>query len=273
MAMPRPGDRMWLPAILGLCFILGVTLIVVPVVLGWSWDYGVTKEIGTAVMIVALLGLTVDLWLKTAIARDVFEAALGYVFPEEFRAEVRQITSYKFFCERHRLEIKIEPIDDECVRVIWSVERLLKNISSTKEPINGYVHIDEYHFRQASSEIFDCEVRLEGQAGIGYKEIEKDSHTLWAKTDAVEVPPQQYVYLRSKAAEIKRINDQMSLVFLAPTRNPETFVDIPEHLDCGFGFGTPNEKKEKSKYSHHYIMTGTYFPHQHMSFRWWPKAP
>jgi hypothetical protein len=44
-----------------------------------EWDHGVATELGVALIVAAILGFTIDGFLKTALAKDVFEATLGYI--------------------------------------------------------------------------------------------------------------------------------------------------------------------------------------------------
>jgi len=74
--------------------VFGAAMIIVPPVLEWQWDRGIIRDFGIAVSITAMLGFTIDRWLKTQIARDVFEAALGYILPHEFREEVARIAGF-----------------------------------------------------------------------------------------------------------------------------------------------------------------------------------
>ena len=86
----------------------------------------VIRDLGTAVFIAAMLGLTIDRWLKTQIARDVFQAALGYFLPQEFREEVANVARFKFLCERHVAKLHIKDIGDGSVQLTNSIERTLK---------------------------------------------------------------------------------------------------------------------------------------------------
>ena len=103
----------WVP--LGIMLLVGAAMIIGPAVAGWQWDRGVIRNLGTAVFIAAMLGLTIDRWLKTQIARDVFQAALGYFLPQEFREEVANVARFKFLCERHVAKLHIKDIGDGSV--------------------------------------------------------------------------------------------------------------------------------------------------------------
>lgn len=273
--LPKRGDRGWLAIVLVTLLATGIALLGANSLFHLASD--LARDFGIALIISAVTGGTVEFNLRTQLARDVVEAALGYVFPEEFRAEVRQIISYKFFCEKHRMRIKVEFVDAQrdCVRVIVDVERRLKNITANKEPLQGYTHIDEYRFDQESSKILACSACLEGEAAVSFTEAVKDEATVQAKTNEVYVQPKGYGILSATSVEIRRANDHVSFVYLSPTKDPEAIVELPSELDCGFNFGSPHTKTEETKSAHdnsrRYSMTGTYFPHQHMRLRFWKK--
>jgi hypothetical protein len=99
----------WL-VLLGL-FVAGLGLIVVPHFWEWKWDYGIIPEIGIALVVAAILGFTIDRWLKAELRTDAFLAAIGHVLAPEFRVEVSRIIGYKLICEQiahlHEKSIRI----------------------------------------------------------------------------------------------------------------------------------------------------------------------
>lgn len=68
------------------------------------------------------------------------------------------------------------------------------------------------------------------------------------------------------------MNDLLVYHFTVPTINPEIEIQVPEELEYSVEFGTPAENIEKLQYTSRKRLVGTYFPHQHMTARWWPKA-
>src|SRR5215212_2566836 len=59
---------------------------------GVSWTH-IRTALGESLIVAAALGLTVDFFYKRALARDAFEASLGYLLPEELKAELRWTTA------------------------------------------------------------------------------------------------------------------------------------------------------------------------------------
>jgi hypothetical protein len=262
---PSPG------VLLGGMLFFGAAMIIVPAVLRWQWDQGIIRDLGTAVSIAALLALTIDRWLKTQIAQDVFQAALGYVLPTEFREEVASVARFKFLCERHVAKIYIEDVGNGSVLLTHTVERTLRNISNGTEKTRAFIVIDEWGFSEPSH-IYECRLEFHRHS-YPRSSLEKTAATITAASDYVDVPPGHTVTTAVKTSEMKRNNDDMSFAYLAPTRKPEMEVHVPDHLDYTVDFGRAEYPVEKEQYGHRYIMQGTYFPVQHMRVRWWPRPP
>jgi hypothetical protein len=142
---------------------LGIALIFVPHFWEWKWDYGITPEIGIALLVAAILGFTVDRWLKAELRTDAFLAAIGHILAPEFRAEVSRIIGYKLICERHSLLVEIAIADANIVKITSSVERVIRNKSASPQPIKNHIHIDEWGYVAGRSEIIDCVLEIEGQ--------------------------------------------------------------------------------------------------------------
>ena len=256
--------------ILSVMLVFGAAMIIVPPVLEWQWDRGIIRDFGIAVSITAMLGFTIDRWLKTQIARDVFEAALGYILPQEFREEVARIAGFKFLCERHVAKFQIEDKGGSEVRLTYTIERRLINISNGTEKTRAYVTMDEWGFPE-KTQIHECRLIFHDHSYPSARPT-RTVATITAQSEYVEVPPGQSVLTVSKSTEIRRDNDDWTCAYLSPTRNPEIEVTVPDHIEYGVEFGRAEYPVERERYGHRYIMQGTYFPTQHMRLRWWPKA-
>ena len=104
-------------AVLTILAVLGLTGIIVPALREWQWDHGVVNELGVAFLIAAVLGTTIDRWMKTEIAADVFRATLGYVMPKEFHSEIQKVLSFPFMCESHEMWYDIYSLQTDSVTV------------------------------------------------------------------------------------------------------------------------------------------------------------
>jgi hypothetical protein len=266
--------RLWgsLPpwAILSLFALAGFGLIIVPAVLAWTWDVGIIHEVGIALLAAAILGFTIDRWMKAEIRTDTFKAALGHVMRPEFRTEVARIIGYKLICERHFLFIEIEKVDDDTVRITSAVERTIRNTSAHAEKIKNYLHIDEWGFAAGKSQIIECTLTLDGKPIPSNKTV-ADDYTVLATTDEHDFRPSAVAEIHSKWIEYRRINDDNVYHFTTATVDPEIQVKLPAELNCVIGFGTPEQNIYQTRYLIKRRLTGIYFPHQTMSVRWWPK--
>jgi hypothetical protein len=260
-------------AVLTLFLILGLVLIFIPRVLDWQWDRGIVSEIGIAFLVASILGFTIDRWLKAEIRRDVFLASIGHVLLPEFRDEVSRIVGYALICERHLLLVKIESIGDGLVRITSHVERTIRNRSAYPQTMRNVTHMDEWGYQKAgASEIIECILEIDGVA-IDANGPNKDAYSVYRHTTQKTLKPDQVSNLRSKYVEYKPVNDDLHYSFSTPTKNPEIEVQASDDLDFIYSFGTPSENENVvvSRYAPRKQLTGTYFPHQAMRVRWWPK--
>jgi len=76
------------------------------------WLEPIAKELGTALIVSAVLGATVDFFFKEELARNAFLAAFRYVLPGEFKDEVAKILTYPFIGTDHTWKVKIEKLAD-----------------------------------------------------------------------------------------------------------------------------------------------------------------
>lgn len=237
-----------------------------------DWAHGLARDVGIALATTAVLGFTVDRWLKLEIAVDVFKAALGYVLPEEFREEIRRISNYKWICEKHLLIVQIDRLDPDTVKATIMVERTIKNISSGVMSFQNVLDIDEFGFPNAKSEILECSLQDEAGNTRESKETKHNGHWLHAETEEIKLPLGSRVTIKSKYCEIRRSNDHVVFVAKIPTKAPEIEVRIPDDFAYKASFGHPDEVVEKAAYANRFTMLGTYFPNQVMRVRWWLKA-
>ena len=85
-------------------------------------------ELSNAFFIAGFLGLSLERSMRKAAARDVFRAAFGYNFPPDFKDEIARISDVRVLCTRHLMDVRIQEIDNDTVRVTLIVERHFKNI-------------------------------------------------------------------------------------------------------------------------------------------------
>jgi hypothetical protein len=254
--------------------ILGIVLILAPHYWEWKWDYGIIPEVGVAFLVAAILGFTIDRWMKAELRTDAFLAAIGHILAPEFRAEVSRIIGYQLICERSHLliEIAISRSNPNVVSVTSSAERLVRNKSSYPQSIKNIIHIDEWNYAIGRSKIIECSLTIDGSTVKPTTPPVSDDFSIQTATDEKQLNPDQIATLRSKWTEYKNMNDVTFFHFTIPTIDPEVEVRTPQEIDALIGFGTPTQNIQPF---HYYPMrkkmVGTYFPHQSIHVRWWPK--
>ena len=93
------------------------------------------------------------------------------------------------------------------------------------------MHIDEWGFSSEKSRIDECQIEPEG--GLPIKTTKNDilpDSTIKAETKKIKIKPGLSARLTSTGIEIRRPNDDISFVFLAPTLNPTIDVDVPNNF-------------------------------------------
>jgi hypothetical protein len=152
-----PMNRVVYRLILGAILMLGVAGVVVPIQFDWRWDHGILLEFGKAFIIAGILGFTIEPWMRKALARDVFSAAFGYHMPDDFKAEIARIASGRKICTKHIMDVKIEAINHDSVRLTLLVERHITNIGVTPVLHRAMIWVDEWGHPELS-EIVRCEI-------------------------------------------------------------------------------------------------------------------
>jgi hypothetical protein len=141
---------------LACCFASGVVLIALPLCNAWTWDHGIIVAFGTALFIAPIIAVGVELSMTKRIARDVFRAAFGYGFPEDFKEAIERIASYGVLCTKHIMSVKICSLDIDYVTVNVMIERHFENISAHGQPVRAFTWIDEWGIPNFPSKICRC---------------------------------------------------------------------------------------------------------------------
>lgn len=272
--MVKIGGKLPIWARLTLVILTGLLLLAIPEYYS-GWGRELLREIGVAVLIAGILGFTVHRWMQDEFAKDVVKAALGHVFPDEYRKEVSRLTSHVFVCESHHMHMKIQVIenDNDIVEVVTLIERTLKNVSDVRQTIRASYAIDEWGFSDAPSQIKVCTMEMDnGERLMMVEPQERTTEAITAETQRKNLPPGRTVKVSFHSVERKRINDNLYFVFSCPTKNPTIQITTPDNLECSCGFGTSEASVESAKFDKRHTLQGMYFPGQHMRVRWWPKA-
>lgn len=255
--------------------VLGIILIAVPLWLRWEQDHGITVAIGTALLIAPIVAVGIELWMTKRIAQDVFRAAFGYHFPDDFKAEIDRIASHSVICTRHTMDVKLQPLDDDYLRVIVTIAREYENISATEQSHNSFVWIDEWGAPGEASKIIRCDLYDEHGTVIesfNPNEIEKlPNLSMKVGTSNLSLKRNGKCSTMTEYSVVRRRNDFIYEQFSAPTRNPEIrILEKPDDIEVTADFGGGRLKPMLIPYR--YELDGVYFAPAPMKVRWWPKA-
>jgi hypothetical protein len=123
-------------AVLAILGVVGLAMIIAPAICEWKFDHGVISAIGTAFLIAAILGATIDRWMKGEIAADVFRATLGYILPVEFHKAMHDLISFPLMCEAHEMWYVLTEMCGDTVKVNVKIERRLHNMTMRPQEID-----------------------------------------------------------------------------------------------------------------------------------------
>jgi hypothetical protein len=261
------------------CGVIGLVLVIGPSPFSWKWDLGILSDLGKAFVIAGTLGFTIEPWIRKALARDVFNAAFGYYMPDDFKEELRRIASdYKVLCTKHIMNIRINAIADQLVRVNVNIERTFTNIGTSSVPVTAIVWIDELGFT-SPVEITKCTIF--DKRGTNHHKFDpsdikyRNDYVVKVQSRAMWLRPQDdnndEVTTITEYSVIRRRNDSFVELFLSPTRKPEiNIIEHPPELDVKAGFGG-NDKLKITHIPGRYVLDAVYFPPAVMTIRWWPK--
>jgi hypothetical protein len=117
-----------------------------------------------------------------------------------------------------------------------------------------HLHADEWGFEIERTQIHECYAMLENKRIDAPPAIVLDDSTLKAATEDLFVASKRTVKLFQKYSEIRRINDEINILFDAPTLNPEIHVSALESIKHVVSFGPTDPKVEQDTYGARYVL-------------------
>jgi hypothetical protein len=256
--------------------ILGMGLIFIPLRFGVDY-YGIPPELGKALIVAFVLGITIEPWMRKAIAKDVFSAAFGYYMPQDFKDQIARIASHRIICTKHIMDVRIKELNSDEVQIIVTVERHFENIDTLPKLHRAMTWVDEWGSQQPSK-ITRCEIF--GKSGVRSKKFEPrrieylPNLSFRATSPRMILFPKDTVGTIIEYSVVRRRNDFIYEQFMTPTRNPEIrILEQPDSITVVAESGIPST--EMLKLTHiagRYELDSVYFPPSPMKVRWWPKA-
>ena len=167
-------------------------------------------EVGIALIIAAILGLTVERALKTDLVQNVFLAAFNYVLPDELKDEVARVINYRFLCRKQVVVIEGTLIDGDNMRISISVERFIYNITHHPEPFRPFVDIDEWGVQSHPSYLDYYMVEMNGNFWDAKRlEDGPGGKLVFKVVPDIMVPRDRYLKITGRWFETRRSNDQI----------------------------------------------------------------
>lgn len=114
---------------------VGIALIVGASVAEDAWHW--FEPLGEAVVVAALLGATVDPYLKRQLTEEMFGSTLRAIFgkglPKPVQEEMRRIANFNIVREQYLAEYRLGKVAEGWVEVVTQVEFIARNIASEDE--------------------------------------------------------------------------------------------------------------------------------------------
>jgi hypothetical protein len=286
-----PLDRMrtrfsGLWGFLTILIVLGCGLLVLASAIELSSPlHDLVPELGTALLVGGLLGVSVDRWLKTRLLRDAFKSLFGYLLPEELRDELDWVYTRDILCVRSDLTLTIARTGDGdlfSVRLDWS--RDLRNITTRVVPFRVRLSVEEWFHADHQSRILALVATYDGKphAGIkaGYREKPDDASSNTAPEpfmltreldEEPQVKPGECLTLVCEAEEARHMSDAWYLNMLYATANPRVTVRAPDEIAWRVRFGNRNSESVRVIGPATRELPGTLLPGQFIQVRWWPR--
>jgi hypothetical protein len=263
--------------------LVGVILIIIGNTIGhfdgfWKWLPSTLDGIGIAIVSAAILAATIENWLLSDLAKNVFLTTIGHHLPVEYgnglKAELLRLASYKFLCERQVLRLNFEPIvGSDHLKLTTILEKDVRNISPRTEQFRGMLHIDDWGLEERS-QVTHCSATIDGkEVGKLEEPIPVFSNgSVRGQTNLFDLGPGKTVQIICVSVEVVHRNQDLSFVFGTPILNPVIdCTKAPDDLDFEFDFGISEPLITHETHSRRGEVKGMHFPLQRLRVHWWPK--
>ena len=96
-----------------ICFLIGSILLLSSNYIPWLLWQSIVIHLGTAFYTATIIGFTIEFALRKQLARDVFEAAFGYVLPKELQPELQWLCNQNIICTNSAWTINLTYFDGD----------------------------------------------------------------------------------------------------------------------------------------------------------------
>ncbi len=228
-----------------------------------------------AIAVAGFIALFVELTFHQQVARNVFEAAIGYFLPEELTGELRWIYARPFLCEEHTQTVHIECIENESlVKLKCEVTRVFRNITGEVQPFLPSLSVEENLHTNRPTKIINYQYQLEGEPkSENFSErIEPDVIGVAVRLKvipAVNVQSKAVIRAFFEYEKTLRENDFDYMHFGAPTKDGTVILYVPEKFMASVIFShRDNDPTVVKTGPHIWKLNGVLLPLQGIRIVW-----
>lgn len=225
----------------------------------------VLVSLGEGLLVAGILGLTVDALFKKELARDAFEAGLGYPLPEAMRGEMRWMLGQNLLCVEHDQRFALKP-DGDKVRLDIDLCSRLRNVGPRPYRWGAAFELDEWFEEDAPSAIRSLEVVHGARRLDRPRVIESCKHRVGRALPQIQIAPGEEVVVHCAGHEMKTRNGSYVHTTTLPLSRPTV------HMEACDGIGIEVEFGNSGPVEHiggRWQLNATLLPHQAISVRWW----
>lgn len=253
---------------------LGCGLLVLPALVrlpGGLRD--VIPALGTALLVAAILGATVDAFLKQRLLQDAFVALFDYLLPETLRGELGWISEQEFLFERYDFTLTLTPIDDsDLLRASLELQRDLLNITSHTAYWRPCAALDEWFHKEHPSRITALYCTQDGATRRDTKINSNEPFMVVAESDwELTFKPRERIAVVFEGEETKHRSDAMFLNIAFASVNPRITVHAPTGVTWRVMFGNRQQGQLREIGPNTRELPGTLLPGQTVQIRWWQE--
>jgi hypothetical protein len=265
---------------------------------GVSWSH-IRTALGESLIVAAALGLTVDFFYKRELARDAFEASLGYLLPDELKGELRWIYGQEIVAVQHESRVtlrEIEPapaVGPRPIRVEFETWRTMRNVSNQRVEHPTFASVEEWFRGEPSDvELIECIKGTRRYAGrvpvarelpsangaggahrapIAPSRIDDRRPGVEVTLDQrIVIEPGEEVTFRYRGHETHYESGAFQDVFGAPTYRPAIIVETPPGIRAEVWFGS-RDRSAATEMGGRHVLPSVLLPFQPVVVRWWPE--
>lgn len=277
------GER-WLRYVFGTLLFVGVVLYCLHFIPGYPHTHWteLLDHLAGAFIVAAVLGFTVDEYLKRQLIRDVGAIFIGWALPQEVRQRIRKVSETAVVIQDYDAKVKLTIEGEEVIldlEIAWNVF----NYSTGKHRYQSACAHDLHE--KPVNEATRCELVCKGQTTtwdatkFAHKKLieQKGDVIIW-KIPAIKLPPQDATDSNLKPACRVRWFSRLRLPkyystvlsFGSATLRATVTVDCPSELvfSCDHPDSTDTSTNQRSWYHDRLFMQG-----EVLRIRWKPAKP